>query len=107
MLARDGRCRERERQVKRVGKIVTQPGHGFRLLAVPGLFIHGSPLPGEIAMLVLTRKEGESIIVGNDVKITVSRIKGDKVKLGVEAPRSTRVVRSELLTRETPSHEPE
>lgn len=50
----------------------------------------------EIAMLVLTRKLNEQIRIGDDVTITVIRVKGNTVRLGIEAPRSTRVVRGEL-----------
>ena len=47
-------------------------------------------------MLVLSRKRGESIQVGNDVTITVVEVRGDKVRLGVEADRSTPVHRQEV-----------
>jgi carbon storage regulator CsrA len=50
----------------------------------------------EIAMLVLTRKLDEAIRIGDDIKITVIRVKGNTVRLGIEAPRSVRVVRDEL-----------
>ena len=48
-------------------------------------------------MLVLTRKSGESLIVGEDVIITVVEIKGGQVKLGVDAPKSIAIYRKELL----------
>lgn len=47
-------------------------------------------------MLVLSRHRGESIVIGDDVIITVVRIDGDKVRLGFTAPRSVRVDRSEV-----------
>ena len=47
-------------------------------------------------MLVLTRKLSEQIDIGNDIKITVVRINGDKVRLGIEAPDSVQIVRTEL-----------
>jgi len=50
----------------------------------------------EIAMLVLTRKLNEQIQIGDDVTITVLRVKGNTIRLGIDAPRSTRVVRGEL-----------
>jgi len=50
-------------------------------------------------MLVLTRKVEESIVVGDDVRITVLSIKGDRVRIGVEAPRTTSVHRLEVYTR--------
>lgn len=47
-------------------------------------------------MLVLTRKEGEQIVVGNDVVITVVEIGRGRVKIGIQAPRTTVVDRSEV-----------
>ncbi|MEQ8791542.1 MAG: carbon storage regulator [Pirellulaceae bacterium] len=47
-------------------------------------------------MLVLSRKEGERIQIGDDIRITVVRISGGGVRLGVEAPREMVVVREEL-----------
>jgi carbon storage regulator len=48
-------------------------------------------------MLVLTRRPGQSILVGDSIELVVVRIEGDRVVLGIEAPREVRVVRSELL----------
>lgn len=57
-------------------------------------------------MLVLTRKEGEQIRIGDDIVITVVRTGGDKIRLGIEAPVDKVVLRSELKKRETaPSQE--
>jgi len=50
-------------------------------------------------MLVLTRKRGEKIIIGEDIELTVLRITDGSVRLGIEAPRLTPVVRSELRDR--------
>lgn len=47
-------------------------------------------------MLVLSRKELESIVVGDNVKITVIDISGNRVRLGIEAPRDTEVHREEV-----------
>jgi carbon storage regulator len=47
-------------------------------------------------MLVLSRKEGEQLRIGDDIVVTVSRISGNRVAIGIEAPRSVRVVRGEL-----------
>ena len=47
-------------------------------------------------MLILTRKLGEVIAVGDDIKIVILDIKGKHVRLGVEAPRKTKVYREEL-----------
>lgn len=48
-------------------------------------------------MLVLTRHRNESIYIGDDVVITVVEIRGDKVRLGVEAPKSVPVHRQEVF----------
>lgn len=47
-------------------------------------------------MLVLSRKEAERIRLGDSIVITVVRIGGDKVRLGIEAPREMLVLRDEL-----------
>jgi carbon storage regulator len=47
-------------------------------------------------MLVLTRRLGESITIGEDVKIVIVDIDGNQVKIGIEAPRSVEVYREEL-----------
>jgi len=47
-------------------------------------------------MLVLTRKLQEKIQIGNDITITILRMKGNTVRVGIEAPRDVRVVRAEL-----------
>jgi len=50
-------------------------------------------------MLVLTRKVGEGLVIGNDIKITVVEIKGGGVRIGIEAPASVRVHRQEVYQR--------
>ncbi|MGB8692083.1 MAG: carbon storage regulator CsrA [Steroidobacteraceae bacterium] len=47
-------------------------------------------------MLILTRRVGESVRIGEDVTITVLRIKGTQVRLGVTAPRTVAVQREEI-----------
>lgn len=47
-------------------------------------------------MLVLSRKKGESIDIGDDIRITVTEVINGKVKIGIDAPRSVNVRRSEL-----------
>ena len=47
-------------------------------------------------MLVLTRKLQEKITIGQEITITVLRVKGNSVRIGIEAPRSVHVVRGEL-----------
>ncbi|MEZ6133195.1 MAG: carbon storage regulator CsrA [Planctomycetaceae bacterium] len=48
-------------------------------------------------MLVLSRKKSESIIINDDIVITVVEVRGDKVRLGVQAPRDVPVHRKEVL----------
>ena len=57
-------------------------------------------------MLVLTRKLGEKIHIGDDVTITVVDIDGMKIRLGIDAPSTTQIWRAELLKQladETPT----
>jgi carbon storage regulator len=48
-------------------------------------------------MLVLTRKEGEEIVIGDNIRIKIVDIRGSNVKVGIEAPRDVRVQRQENL----------
>lgn len=48
-------------------------------------------------MLALTRKKGESIMVGNDVELVVLGVQGDQVKLGFVAPRNISIHRKEIF----------
>lgn len=50
-------------------------------------------------MLLLTRKLGENIRIGDDVKITIVEVKGNHVKLGIDAPPSVKVHREEIYER--------
>ena len=47
-------------------------------------------------MLVLTRRRDESIMIGDDIRVTVVEVRGDQVKLGIDAPRSIPVHREEV-----------
>jgi len=47
-------------------------------------------------MLVLSRKKNESIVIGHDITIVVVEIRGDKVRLGIEAPKNVDVHRQEV-----------
>lgn len=49
-------------------------------------------------MLVLTRRNGDSILIGEDIEITIVEIQGDKVKIGISAPRQVSVLRRELVS---------
>ena len=47
-------------------------------------------------MLVLSRKEGEAIIINGNIEIKIIEISGDKIKVGIEAPHDIKILRSEL-----------
>lgn len=47
-------------------------------------------------MLALSRKTGESIVIGSDIEFTVLEIKGDQVKLGISAPKTVPIYRKEI-----------
>lgn len=48
-------------------------------------------------MLVLSRKTSETIKIGEDIEIRVLEIKGDSVRVGIEAPKTTEILRGELI----------
>jgi carbon storage regulator len=52
-----------------------------------------------MAMLILTRKLGEKIAIGDDITITLIEIKGTQVKLGIEAPKHIEIHRQEVYER--------
>jgi carbon storage regulator CsrA len=61
-------------------------------------------------VLILTRRVGEAVMIGDDITITVLRVKGNQVRLGVDAPKTVSVQREEILKKiqsgEPPGHEP-
>lgn len=50
-------------------------------------------------MLILTRKVGESLLIGDDVSITILNVRGNQVKIGVNAPKNVSVHREEIYQR--------
>lgn len=54
-------------------------------------------------MLVLSRKKNESIKIDENITITVVEVKGDRVRLGIEAPKHIRIMRSEVPLDESPT----
>lgn len=50
-------------------------------------------------MLILTRRVGEAVIVGGNVKVTVLGVKGNQVRIGVDAPKEVEVFREEIYMR--------
>lgn len=47
-------------------------------------------------MLILSRKSGQSFVIGDNIEITITEIAGDKVKVGISAPKEIPVLRKEL-----------
>lgn len=47
-------------------------------------------------MLIITRKAGESIMIGDDIEITISKVDDGSVKIGINAPRDVTILRKEL-----------
>lgn len=50
-------------------------------------------------MLILTRRAGETVMIGNDISITVLGVKGNQVRIGINAPRDVAVHREEIYER--------
>lgn len=48
-------------------------------------------------MLVLSRKKGQSIMIGNDIEISIVDIQGEQIRLGINAPRSVAILRKEVF----------
>ena len=48
-------------------------------------------------MLIITRKKGESLMIGDDIEITISKIEDGRVKIGIQAPKEVTILRKELL----------
>jgi len=80
------------------GWVVERLPHGG---AGVGSFVarFGPNLHGGVIMLVLSRRIGEEIVIADNVRVTVVAIHGDKVRLGITAPRSVRVDRAEVHAR--------
>jgi carbon storage regulator len=64
---------------------------------IPGLEVHLDVLYRTLDMLVLTRKLMEKLFIGDNICITVVRLEGGQVRLGIDAPRDVTVVRAELV----------
>jgi carbon storage regulator len=53
-------------------------------------------------MLILSRKAGERVLIGDSIWLTIVRVDGNQVRVGIEAPRSIPVLRQELAARRAP-----
>jgi carbon storage regulator len=57
------------------------------------------PIAEEATVLILTRRVGETVMIGDSITVTVLRVKGNQVRLGVNAPKSVSVQREEIFQR--------
>jgi carbon storage regulator len=57
------------------------------------------PIQGRIAMLILTRRVGESVMIGSEITVAIVGVKGGQVRVGVNAPREVAVHREEIFKR--------
>jgi carbon storage regulator len=60
----------------------------------------------ELFMLILTRRTGESLRIGDDVEVTVMAVNGSQVRIGIKAPRNVAVDREEIAERKQREREP-
>lgn len=51
----------------------------------------------DCSVLVLTRKVGEQVLIGEDIVVTVLDVKGDSIKIGIDAPQGVRIQRQEVV----------
>lgn len=56
-------------------------------------------------MLTLSRREGESIVIGDDVTVTVTEVRGNQVRIGIDAPSDVEIVREELNENDESTHD--
>lgn len=67
---------------------------------MPLIVVLQPTLGKEKAMLVLSRRESESVVIGGNIVVTVLELRGNIVKLGVRAPAEVKVLREELVEEE-------
>jgi len=56
-------------------------------------------------MLIISRKKNEGIIINGNIILTVADVQGDKVRIGIDAPESIKIIRKELLDTESSNRE--
>lgn len=55
-----------------------------------------TPVMEEVVMLVLSRKVGEQLVIGDNIRVVIHRVAGNRVTIGIEAPNDVRIIRGEL-----------
>lgn len=73
--------------------------HRIRDAALWGIRSGGSGVKGVHAMLILTRRVGETLMIGEQVTVTVLGVKGNQVRVGISAPKDVSVHREEIFQR--------
>lgn len=58
--------------------------------------VYKAPFKKEFEVLILTRKTGESVKIGDDVTITITKLTSSRVRLGIEAPKDVLILREEI-----------
>jgi carbon storage regulator len=66
----------------------------------------GTAFTGSYFMLILTRRTGETLRIGEDVEVTVMAVNGSQVRIGIKAPRNVAVDREEIAERKMREREP-
>jgi len=59
---------------------------------------------GGMKLLVLSRKEQQEIVIDGGIRVRIVNVRGDRVKIGIEAPEQIKVMRAEILESDTSSH---
>ncbi len=59
----------------------------------------------DIPMLVLTRKVNETVVIDDNIFIHITRINGQQVRVGIDAPSNVKIMRAELLNKNTPKQD--
>src|SRR5262245_59515284 len=67
----------------------------------PGRQCPQETLKGDFKMLVITRREQEAILIGDNIRVTIVNIAPGRVRVGIDAPRDVVITREELLARPT------
>jgi carbon storage regulator len=72
---------------------------GIGNVTLLGIAVQPGDRQGVAGMLILTRRVGETLMIGDNVTVTVLRVKGNQVRLGVNAPKDVSVHREEIFER--------